>query len=77
MSGERHVGSRRVSRIIPLLLYLQAAWGTLVVPCVTNPTNWEQCFTKHDEWLIPELIRGYELWRGIETPYSREADILE
>ena len=60
-----------------LLLYLQAIWGTLIVPCVTNPENWKACFTKHDEWLIPELVRGFELWRGVEAPYSEEADILE
>ena len=61
-------------RLIPILLYLQAAWSTLVVPCVTNPENWRQCFTKHNEWLIPELIRGYEIWSGQETPYQDESD---
>ena len=66
-----------MDRIIPILLYLQAVWLTLAVPCVTNPANWQHCFTKHGEWLIPELVRGYELWRGIEIPYSQEADILE
>lgn len=58
--------------LIPVLLYLQATWSTLVVPCVTNPANWQQCFTKHDQWLYPELVRGYELWSGQETPYESE-----
>ena len=66
-----------MSKLIPILLYLQATWSTLVVPCVTNPENWNQCFTKFDEWLIPELVRGYEIWSGQELPYSDEADMMD
>lgn len=58
-----------MSRLIPLLLYLQAAWSTLVVPC-THPGNWKACTSDWDVWLYPELVRGWELYMGQEVPYS-------
>ena len=65
-----------MAKLLPILLYLQAAWSTLVVPCVTNPDNWKQCFSDHDQWLYPELIRGWELYTGRETPYAEERGIM-
>ena len=65
-----------MDKILPLLLYLHAAWSTLVVPCVSNPDNWQRCFSDHDQWLYPELIRGWELYTGREVPYAEQHDIL-
>ena len=65
-----------MGRFCPVGFYLLALWSNLVVPCVTNPDNWQYCFNDHDTWLYPELIRGYELWSGRELPYSDEADRL-
>lgn len=65
-----------MSKLIPILLYLQATWSTLVVPCVTNPGNWKYCLNDHDQWLWPELVRGWDLYHGTELPYAQEHGIL-
>lgn len=65
-----------MSRLIPLLLYLQAVWSTLVVPC-THPDNWKACTSDWDVWLYPELVRGWELYARETLPYQEESDILE
>lgn len=65
-----------MSKLIPLVFYLQAFWSTLVVPCVTQPANWKYCFNDWDVWLYPELVRGFELYTGREVPYAEEADRL-
>jgi len=57
--------------------YGYALWTALIVPCVTQPANWKYCFNDWDVWLYPELVRGWELWTGIEVPYSAEHDRLE
>ncbi len=54
--------------------YLSGMW-VVVVACVTVPENWEQC-KKVDEWLIPEIQRGYDIWSGKETIYQEEKDYL-
>tara|TARA_R110001592_G_scaffold275808_5_gene542930 strand:- start:278 stop:445 length:168 start_codon:yes stop_codon:yes gene_type:complete len=48
---------------------------TVVVACVTVPENWEQC-RKVDEWLLPEIQRGYDIWSGREVIYQEEHDYL-
>ena len=65
-----------MSKLIPILLYLQALWSTLVVPCVTVPSNWKYCFNDMDQWLLPEIQRGFDLVTGREKPYQSESDIL-
>jgi hypothetical protein len=25
-----------------------------------------------DQWLVPEVVQGYKLWTGEETPYQEE-----
>jgi hypothetical protein len=61
-----------LAKLIPLFFYLQAMWGTLIVPCVTNPANWKACSSDWDVWLYPELVRGWDLYTGQEKPYSSE-----
>lgn len=65
-----------MSRLIPILLYLQAAWSTLVVPCATNPENWKACSSNWDVWLLPEIQRGVDLVTGAELPYAEEHGTL-
>lgn len=60
--------------MITLLNYLAGMW-TVVVACVTVPENWEQC-RKVDEWLLPEIQRGYDIWSGREVIYQEEHDYL-
>ncbi len=66
-----------MAKLFSILLYAQALWSSLVVPCVTNPDNWEQCFNNHDQWLWPEVQRGIDLITERELPYAGESDILE
>ena len=66
-----------MSKILPLLLYLQALWSTLIVPCVTVPENWKYCSKDLDVWLYPELVRGWELFTGQEVPYQSEQEALQ
>lgn len=61
-----------MAKLVVIALYLQAAFRTLVVPCVMNPSNWQYCFSDWDQWLYPELVRGWELYTGREVPYSTE-----
>lgn len=61
-----------MAKLLALALYAQAIFKTLVVPCVTVPSNWKYCFNDMDQWLYPELVRGWELYTGREVPYSTE-----
>jgi hypothetical protein len=29
-----------------------------------------------DQWLIPDLVEGYEIWSGKKHPYQNEKDYL-
>ena len=37
----------------------------------------KQCLTNWDEWLYPELVRGWNIKYGNEVPYQEEKDALE
>jgi len=43
-----------------------------------NQTNFtrQQCLTNWDEWLYPELVRGWNLRFGDEVPYQEEKEAL-
>ena len=43
-----------------------------------NQTNFtrKQCLTNWDEWLYPELIRGWNIKYGNEVPYQEEKEAL-
>ena len=57
--------------------YVAAIWKTLIVPCVTVPSNWKYCFNDWDVWLYPEIQRGWELMQGTEKPYQSEQEALQ
>lgn len=57
--------------------YVAALWSTLIVPCVTNPDNWEYCMNDWDVWLYPEIHRAWDLMQGTETPYQEEQQVLQ
>jgi len=65
-----------MAKLIALLLYLNAVWSTLVVPCAMNPSNWKYCMNDWGVWLWPEVQRGIDLYTGSELPYSAETGIL-
>ena len=45
---------------------------------ICNQTDFtrKQCLTNWDEWLYPELVRGWDLKFGNEVPYQEEKDAL-
>ena len=47
----------------------------VVVNCA-QPTNWEHCY-RVDQWLLPDLVHGYEIWSGKKHPYQSEKDYLK
>ena len=57
-------------------IYSVAFFHMVVVPCVTVSSNWEYCY-KVDQWLIPDLIRAWELKTGKYIPYQEEKDYLQ
>ena len=58
-----------------LWIHLRAFFSVVVVSCA-HPVNWEQC-VRVDQWLLPEVKQGYELWTGQTTPYQTEKDYLK
>lgn len=40
--------------------------------CTQNPHNMQQCLTNHDQWLWPEVQRGWDLYTGREVPYGSQ-----
>ena len=61
--------------MLTLINYLAGMW-TVVMACVTVPENWQHC-RKVDEWLLPEIQRGYDIWSGRETIYQEERDYID
>ena len=45
--------------------------------CNSNPQAREACMKDWDVWLYPELQKGWDLYRGKETPYQNEREQLE
>jgi len=66
-----------VTKLFIVWTYTVAIWKTLLVPCVTNPDNWEYCTNDWDVWLYPEIQRAWNLMQGTEKPYQEEQDVLE
>lgn len=42
-----------------------------------NPQTRKACMSDWDVWLIPEIQRGWEIYRGQHKPYQEEHDLLE
>jgi hypothetical protein len=57
-----------------LMIHLIAFWNVVVMNCI-QPVNWKYCY-RVDEWLIPEVVEGYKLWRGETHIYQNEKDYL-
>jgi len=58
-----------------LINHLTSFWSVVVLNCI-QPANWQYCY-RVDQWLIPDLIQGYEIWSGKVVPYQNEKDYLE
>ena len=44
--------------------------------CNQSDFNRQQCMKDWDVWLYPELVKGWELYTGEQTPYQEEKDKL-
>ena len=55
-------------------IHLVAFFQVVVMNCI-QPANWKYCY-RVDQWLIPDLVEGYEIWSGKKIPYSHEKDYL-
>jgi len=40
-----------------------------------QPINWAQC-VRVNQWLIPDLVEGYQIWSKQKHPYQNEKDYL-
>jgi hypothetical protein len=61
--------------MLTVINYVTAFWSMVIVPCVTVPSNWEQC-SKIDKWLFPELVHAWELKTKKVVPYQTEKEYL-
>lgn len=60
--------------MLSLWIHTVAFFQVVVVNCI-QPVNWQYCY-RVDQWLIPEVVQGYKIWSGQETPYQNEKDYL-
>ncbi len=56
--------------MLSLWIHLRAFFTVVMVSCA-HPVNWKNCY-RVDQWLVPEVVQGYKLWTGEETPYQEE-----
>ncbi|AMO42965.1 hypothetical protein BJD43_gp065 [Cyanophage S-RIM50] len=57
-----------------LWIHLVAFFQVVVLNCV-QPANWKYCY-RVDQWLIPDVVEGYQIWSGQKTVYQNEKDYL-
>tara|TARA_B100000676_G_C17733201_1_gene657487 strand:- start:482 stop:700 length:219 start_codon:yes stop_codon:yes gene_type:complete len=55
-------------------IHLVAFFQVVVMNCI-QPVNWKYCY-RVDQWLIPDLVEGYEIWSGQKHPYQSEKEYL-
>jgi hypothetical protein len=60
--------------MLSLWIHLVAFFQVVVVNCV-QPVNWQYCY-RVDEWLIPDIVEGYQIWSGQKKIYQNEKDYL-
>ena len=60
--------------LIQIYFYLQAFWTVVVMNCI-QPANWQYCLPVH-EWLIPQVIEGWQIKTNPDMIYQSERDIL-
>ena len=56
-------------------IHLVAFFQVVVMNCI-QPANWKYCY-RVDQWLIPDLVEGYEIWSGKKQIYQNEKEYLE
>ena len=61
--------------MLSLWIHIRAFFMVVVMNCI-QPANWKYCY-QVDQWLIPDLVEGYEIWSGKTHPYQIEKDYLD
>jgi hypothetical protein len=56
--------------------YTVVFFQMVLVPCITVPANWEHC-SKIDQWLIPDIQQGVEIYFNPSSIYAEERKYLE
>jgi len=56
--------------------YTVVFFQMVIVPCITVPANWEHC-SKIDQWLIPDIQQGVEIYFNPSSIYAEERKYLE
>ncbi|AON97685.1 hypothetical protein Fa020709_172 [Synechococcus phage S-RIM2] len=60
--------------MLSLWIHLVAFFQVVVMNCV-QPVNWQYCY-RVDQWLIPDIVEGYQIWSGQKKIYQNEKDYL-
>ena len=55
-------------------IHLVAFFQVVVINCI-QPANWKYCY-RVDQWLIPDVVEGYQIWSGQKKIYQNERDYL-
>ena len=56
--------------------YAVVFFQMVFVPCISVPANWEYC-SKIDQWLIPDIQHGVEIYLNPSSIYAEERKYLE
>jgi len=60
--------------MLTLVNHLTAFWTVVVMNCI-QPVNWEYCY-RVDQWLIPGVREGIEIYFNPSSIYQAERDFL-
>jgi hypothetical protein len=55
-------------------IHLVAFYQVVVINCI-QPVNWKYCY-RVDQWLVPGVVEGYEIFIGKKKPYELEREYL-
>lgn len=58
-----------------IINYLTAFWTVIVLNCI-QPVNWKYCY-RVDQWLIPGIKEGLEIYNNPSSIYENERKQLE
>jgi len=56
--------------------YTAVFFQMVFLPCITVPENWYYC-KKIDQWLIPDIQNGVEIYLNPSSIYQEEREYLE
>ena len=60
--------------MLSLWIHVVAFFQVVVMNCIQS-INWKYCY-RVDQWLILDLVEGYEIWIKQKHPYQNEKEYL-